>query len=62
MAHLLPVAKSVGSNRIVQTLGIPQPLGDRSLSGEDEYKVRYRLVEKALEALCDDIAEQKVYA
>ena len=61
MAHLLPIAKSVGSSRIVQTLGIPFPLGNPELSAEDEYKVRYQIVEKALHALCDNITEQKVY-
>lgn len=61
MAHLLPIAKSVGSSRIVQTQGIPFPLGNPELSKEDEYKMRYQLVEKALHAMCDDTKEQKVY-
>ena len=61
MAHLLPIAKSVGSCRIVRTLGIPTPFGDPNVSKEDEYKKRYRIVEKAIYALADDIEGQKVY-
>ena len=50
----LPVAKMVGSNRVVLGNGIVQVVGDVSVSAEDEKKVRRRLIEKALAALQQD--------
>jgi len=47
----LPVAKMVGANRTVLGNGIVHVVGDASLSGEDEKKLRRQLVEKALDAL-----------
>ena len=36
MANLIDVAKTVGSNRIVPTTSVPYPLGDPTLSKEEE--------------------------
>ena len=33
MANLIPVAKSVGSNKIVPTISIPYPLGSKHTKG-----------------------------
>jgi len=61
MVNMVPVAQNVGSARIVKTVAISHPLGDPALSQEEQYDLRYKLVEKALAALTDDIDEQTVY-
>lgn len=61
MANLVPVALTVGSNRIVPTISIPYPLGDPSTSKEAQYKLRYHRVGVALDALTTDIKEQTVF-
>lgn len=58
---LTSIAASVGANRIVPALGIPHPLGDPSLSLEDEKRKRRSLVEKALETLVSPISEQTIF-
>ena len=57
MANLLPVAKTVGVNRLVPTISIPYPLGDPAMPAEDQLKFRYGRVGVALDALCTDITE-----
>jgi glycine reductase complex component B subunit gamma len=47
----LPVAKMVGSNRIILGHGIVHVVGDANLSPEQEKEVRRKLVRQALEAL-----------
>ena len=54
MTAVTPVAKMVGSNRVVQGRGIVHPLGDASLSAAEEKELRQELVHKALEALKTD--------
>jgi len=51
----------VGANRIVPALGIPHPLGDPSLSPEEEKRKRRSLVEKALQTLITPISEQTIF-
>lgn len=52
---------TVGANRIVPTVAIPYPLGNPALSEKDEYELRYKLVEKALNALETEIDTQTVF-
>jgi glycine reductase complex component B subunit gamma len=47
----LPIAKMIGSNRVVLGNGIVHVTGDAKLSPEDEKDLRRRLVQKALDAL-----------
>jgi betaine reductase len=47
----LPIAKMVGSNRVILGNGIVHVVGDASVSLEQEKEVRRKLVRKALEAL-----------
>jgi glycine reductase complex component B subunit gamma len=47
----LPIAKMIGSNRVVLGNGIVHVTGDVKLSPEDEKDLRRRLVQKALDAL-----------
>ncbi len=60
-ANLISVAKSVGANKMVQTISIPYPFGDPNSSEKEQYKLRYSLVKKGLDALTQDIEEQKVF-
>ena len=62
MCNLIPVASSVGANKIVPTISIPYPLGDPATSKDAQWKLRLSRVKTALEALTDEITEQKVYA
>lgn len=62
MANLIPVAKSVGANRIVPTISIPYPLGDPNTSKEEQWKLRYSRVGRALDALETPITEQVVFS
>lgn len=61
MCNLIPVAKTVGSNRIVPTISIPYPMGDPSKTKEDQFKMRYKMVGTALKSLTTDIKEQTVF-
>ena len=61
MANLIPVAKTVGVNRLVPTISIPYPLGDPSTPSEEQHKLRYHRVGVALDALTTDIEEPEVF-
>jgi len=61
MANLIPVAKTVGANRMVPTISIPYPLGDPATPKEVQFKLRYHRVGVALDALTTDIKEQTVF-
>lgn len=51
ITSVLPVAKMVGSNRVVLGRGIVHVTGDASLSREEEKELRRNLVREALKAL-----------
>ena len=61
MCNLIPVASTVGANRMVPTISIPYPLGDPNTSKEEQWKLRYHRVGVALDALATDITEQTVF-
>jgi len=61
MANLIPVAKTVGANRMVPTISIPYPLGDPNTPKEEQWKLRYHRVGVALDALATDIEDQTVF-
>ena len=42
-------------------VAIPHPLGNPALTPEDEYKLRYNLVKKALKALETEVEGQTVF-
>ena len=52
---MTPVAKAVGSNRIVQARGIVYPLGDPELPANEEKDLRRRIVQQALDALATEV-------
>jgi len=47
----LPIAKMVGSNRVVLGAGIVHVTGDAKLPANDEKEMRRKLVQQALDAL-----------
>jgi glycine reductase len=53
----MPIAKMVGSNRLVLGNGIVHVVGDAKLSADQEKEVRRQLVQKALAALQADKPE-----
>ena len=61
MCNLIPVAVTVGANRIVPTVSIPYPLGDPNLSEEEQWKLRHHRVGVALDSLTESINEQTVF-
>lgn len=61
MCNLIPVATTVGANKMVPTISIPYPLGDPAQPEEEQYKQRYHRVGVALDALATDVDEQTVF-
>ncbi len=61
MCNLVPVAKTVGANKIVPTISIPYPLGDPGTSKEEQWKLRLHRTRVALEALATEVEEQTVF-
>jgi glycine/betaine/sarcosine/D-proline reductase family selenoprotein B len=61
MCNLIPVAKTVGANRIVPTISIPYPLGNPATDKKEQWKLRYHRVGVALDALTTEIDEQTVF-
>lgn len=61
MCTITPVSLTVGANRIVPTVAIPHPLGNPTLSKEEEYNLRRKLVEKALKALQTPVDGQTIF-
>jgi betaine reductase len=51
VTSVLPVAKMVGSNRVVQGGGIVHVFGDPDLPPEEEKKLRQTILLQAFEAL-----------
>ncbi|SCG82059.1 glycine reductase complex component B, gamma subunit, selenocysteine-containing [Proteiniborus sp. DW1] len=57
MATITTISESVGANRIVPTVAIPHPVGDPSLTPDNELELRRNLVKKALGALATEVTE-----
>ena len=61
MCTVVPISLTVGANRIVPTIAIPHPLGNPNLDEKEEYALRKRLVDKALNALVTEVEDQTVF-
>ena len=61
MCTVTPISMTVGANRIVPTIAIPHPLGNPALTMEEEYAIRRKLVERALEALTIEVEDQTIF-
>ena len=55
MSTITTISESVGANRIVPTIAIPHPVGDPSLSEQEEHDLRKDLVDRALDSLSKDV-------
>ena len=55
---ILPLAASLGVNRVVAAKAIPHPLGDPTLADDEERQFRTSIVRKALESLTSDVESQ----
>ena len=58
---VVPISLTVGANRIVPAVAIPHPLGNPALAGDEEKKLRRKIVEKALGALRTEVEDQTVF-
>jgi betaine reductase len=56
-----PISMTVGANRIVPAIAIPHPLGNPELPADEEYELRRKLVDKALEALSTEVDNQTIF-
>ncbi len=61
MCTIVPISLTVGANRIVPTIAIPHPLGNPSLTIEEERDIRRNLLTRALKALETEVSEQTVF-
>lgn len=61
LANLLPVTKTVGANRIVQTISIPYPFANPEDSENERFEMKKKLVKIGLDALSKEIEEQTVF-
>jgi len=57
ITSVVPIAKMVGSNRIVQGHGIVHVLGDADLPADEEKELRRKIVREALETLEKEAGE-----
>ncbi len=58
---VVPISLTVGANRIVPAVAIPHPLGNPSLSREEEVALRRGIVERAVKALTTEVDDQTVF-
>lgn len=58
---IVPIALTVGANRIVRAIAIPHPTGNPKLERKDEVELRKRLLRTALKSLTERIQEQTVF-
>lgn len=59
---ILPIAQTVGSNRIVKAVAIPYPVGHPDMSENDERILRYEILENAIRSLETEITEQTIFS
>lgn len=56
-----PISMTVGANRIVPAIAVPHPLGNPALTPEEEYNLRKKIVNRALEALTTEVKDQTIF-
>jgi len=56
-----PISMTVGANRIVPAVAIPHPLGNPSLSNDEEKQLRRRIMTTALGALSTGVDGQTIF-
>lgn len=60
ITSLTNLAAQVGAHRLVKGIAITNPVGNPDLPGEEEYRLRLRVLEKALESLQSEVVETKI--
>lgn len=60
ISALVPLAASVGANRIVEGKALTHPLGDPERSGEEERRLRRMLLLRSLDALQTVVQDQLI--
>lgn len=58
---VVPISLTVGANRIDPAVAIPHPLGNPSLTHDEELMLRRKIVENALTALSTEVHQQTVF-
>jgi len=58
---IVPIALTVGANRIVRAVAIPHPTGNPKLEKNEEVELRKKLLRAALRGLTERIQEQTVF-
>ncbi len=58
---IVPIALTVGANRIVRAVAIPHPTGDPRLDKGEEIELRKKILKKALVGLTSKIQEQTIF-
>jgi glycine reductase len=58
---IVPIALTVGANRIIRAVAIPHPTGDPKVEKKEEVEIRKKLLRKGLDSLCSAIKEQTVF-
>lgn len=61
ISTIVPLAESIGPNRIIPGKAITHPLGDPMLAPAEEKEFRRGLIRRALEALQTDIEGQTIF-
>jgi len=61
ISTIVPLAESIGPNRIIPGKAITHPLGDPALSPAEERALRRGLVRRALDALQTEISGQTIF-
>jgi glycine reductase len=61
ISTMTPIALMVGSNRVIPGAGIVHPVGNTDLDIKREKQLRRAIVKKALEALEENVEEQKLF-
>lgn len=61
IATIVPIALTVGANRIIPGIAIPYPLGNPELTKDEELKLRINLIKRALCSLQTSVKEQTVF-
>ena len=56
-----PISMTVGANRIVPAIAIREGVGNPELPADEEYELRRKLVDKALEALSTEVDDQTIF-
>jgi betaine reductase len=61
ISTIVPLAESIGPNRIIPGKAITHPLGDPALPPAEERALRRGLVRRALDALQTEISGQTIF-